>query len=162
MDSVQEPKDFESYVSGKLAPKVSGSPGISVLVLTCMDYRYTNRIVATMDARELRGKYDQLILGGAGYGVVHSPAWRTTFADQLKFAIAHHGVSELLILDHRDCGMYREFLGTNPDDPVDEKREHIKQCTIAIGMIRESVPELRGSIDCLLLPNETVDELVNG
>jgi hypothetical protein len=127
-----------------------------------MDYRYAHRIVTTMDARGLRGKYDHLILGGAGYGIVHAPAWRTTFADQLKFAIDHHHVTDLLILDHRDCGMYREFLHVTPDDPAKEKLEHIKQCTIAIGMIRESVPELRGSIDCLLLPIETIDDLVSG
>jgi carbonic anhydrase len=123
-----------------------------------MDHRYPNRIVNTMDSAGLRGKYDHLVLAGAGYGVVHKREWQTTFFDQLRFAIDHHQVKELIILEHRDCGAYREFLGVTPDDPVKERQAHIEQASKAVKITLATFSKLEKAI-CLLLPNETIEEL---
>jgi hypothetical protein len=124
-----------------------------------MDYRYPRRTLETMDSLGLRGKYDQLILAGASLGVVHKRAWQTTFLDQLEFAINEHQVSQVLILDHRDCGAYRKFLGVTPDNPKHEKDAHTKIANRAIGVIRKRFPQLK-AVSCLLLPIETIEELV--
>jgi len=114
-----------------------------------------------MDSEGLRGKYDQLILAGASLGVVHKREWQITFLDQLGFAIQEHGVSQVLILDHRDCGAYKKFLDppVTPDDPKKEKEAHIEICERAIEVIRGKFPQLT-KVRCLLLPIETVEELV--
>jgi carbonic anhydrase len=114
-----------------------------------------------MDSLGLRGKYDQLILAGASLGVIHRQEWQTTFFDQLDFAIKEHGVSQVLILDHRDCGAYKKFLNppVTPDDPQKEKEAHIDMCNRAVGVIRSRFPQLK-AVRCLLLPIENVEELV--
>jgi len=114
-----------------------------------------------MDSLGLRGKYDQLILAGASLGVIHKREWQTTFLDQLDFAIREHGVSQVLILDHRDCGAYKKFLDppVTPDDPKKEKDAHTKICDKAIEVIRGKFTHLT-AVRCLLLPIETVEELV--
>jgi len=123
-----------------------------------MDSRYPYRILNAMDSQGLRGKYDQLILAGAGLGVTHKQEWQITFFDQLEFAIEHHQVTQLIIVEHRDCGAYREFLGITPDDPVKERQAHIEQCWEAVRVTREKFPKLE-QFRCLLLPIETIEEL---
>ena len=154
--------DFESYVSEHIAPRVSKAANIPLLLLTCMDSRYPHRIIQTMDSKGLRGKYDQLILAGASLGIVHKREWRTTFLDQLGFAIKEHGVTEVLILDHRDCGAYKKLLtpGVGPKNPKKEKDAHIRIAKQAIRLITKKFKTLE-RVDCLLLPIENMEELVS-
>jgi len=161
MKSKQDRIDFESYVARQIVPEISKAAGVPLLMLQCMDSRYPHRVMQTMDAEGLRGKYDQLILAGASLGVVHKEAWQITFLDQLGFAIKEHHVSQVLILDHRDCGAYKKFLDppVTPDDPKKEKEAHIRICKQAIRVIRGKFPQLT-KVRCLLLPIEAVEELV--
>jgi len=154
--------DLESYLSEHIADEAIRSPGVPILMLSCMDSRYPHRILDTMDSLGLRGKYDQLILAGASLGVVHKEEWRNTFMDQLEFAIEHHHVSQVLILDHRDCGAYKYFLGITPDDPAKEKQAHVEKCEDAAREIHVRFAELSGKVRALLLPIETVEELAIG
>jgi hypothetical protein len=160
MKSTQDPTELESYVFQHLSA-LREATGVPLLLLQCMDSRYPSRTLETMDSLGLRGKYDQLILAGASLGVIHKPEWQTTFMDQLGFAIREHGVTQVLILDHRDCGAYKHFHvpPIYPDDPAKEKEAHIKVSNLAIGAIRSQFPQVE-AIHCLLLPIETVDELV--
>ena len=158
----KEHMDFESYVTEHLAPRISKAANVPLLLLACMDSRYPHPIIQTMDAKGLRGKYDQLILAGASLGVVHKAEWQTTFFDQLEFAIKEHGVQEVLILDHRDCGAYKKLLvpGVGPEDPKKEKAAHIRICKEAIGVITKKFKKLE-RVDCLLLPIESVEDLAS-
>jgi carbonic anhydrase len=161
MKSKHDSSYFESYVSKHIVSEISDADGVPLLLLQCMDSRYPHRTIQTMDSLGLRGKYDQLILAGASLGVIHSPAWQTTFFDQLAFAIKEHGVTQVLILDHRDCGAYKHFHKPpiTPDDPEKERKAHIKVSKKAIKVIRARFPKLT-AVRCLLLPIEEVEELV--
>ena len=161
MKSKEDHIDFESYVSRQIVPEIRKAAGVPLLVLQCMDSRYPHRTIQIMDAEGLRGKYDQLILAGASLGVIHKREWQVTFLDQLGFAIKEHKVSQVLILDHRDCGAYKKFLDppVTPEDPAKEKEAHIKICKQAIKVIRGKFPQLT-KVRCLLLPIEGVEELV--
>ena len=161
MKSKQDSSDFESYVSQHIVSEIGDAAGVPLLLLQCMDSRYPHRTIQTMDSLGLRGKYDQLILAGASLGVVHRTEWQITFFDQLEFAIREHGVSQVLILDHRDCGAFKKFLDppVTPDDPEKEKEAHIETSSRAIVAIRARFPELT-AVRCLLLPIENVEELV--
>jgi carbonic anhydrase len=158
--SEQDQIDFESYVSEHIAPRLSKADKIPLLMLTCMDSRYPHRILETMDSKGLRGKYDQLILAGASLGVVHKREWTTTFLDQLGFAIKEHGVKEVLILDHRDCGAYKKLLtpGVGPKNPKKEREAHIRISKQAIRLITKKFKTLE-RVNCLLLPIESLEEL---
>jgi carbonic anhydrase len=155
----QDEMDFESYVSEHIVPEVSKAAKVPLLLLQCMDSRYPRRILETMDSLGLRGKYDQLVLAGASLGVVHKETWRDTFFDHLEFAMKEHDVSQVLILDHRDCGAYKKFLGVGPDDPKKEKDKHVEIYKEAVTIITRKFPSLRGKVRGLLLPIELVEEL---
>jgi carbonic anhydrase len=162
LKSKGHPTEFESYVSEHIVPEIGKASGVPLLLLQCMDSRYPHRTIETMDSMGLRGKYDQLILAGASLGVIYKPEWQTTFFDQLAFAINEHGVRSVLILDHRDCGAYKKLRvpPVFPDDPQKEKEAHIVTSNKAIEVIRRKFRQLK-SVRCLLLPIETVEELVS-
>lgn len=162
MNSGDHQIDLREYLSRCIPAGAAEAAGVPILLLTCMDSRYPQMILDTMDSLGLRGKYDQLILAGASLGVVHKPEWQETFLDQLGFALEHHHVSEVFILDHRDCGAYKYFLGVTPDDPAKERQAHLEVAKAAVQVIVERFPELEGEVRCSLLPIETIDQLIAG
>jgi hypothetical protein len=78
-----------------------------------MDYRLLDDVTAYMDGRGLKGDYDHVILAGAALGALtdQRPAWGSTFWEHLDVAIQLHQIKKVMVLDHRDCGAYRTFLG---------------------------------------------------
>lgn len=108
----------------------AGAAGkVDALLLTCMDYRLLDDTARYMNERGLRGRYDQVILAGASLGAVTSkyPAWNETFWQHLDLAIQLHGVHQVIVMDHRDCGAYRLILGEDlSTDAAREKAVHAK------------------------------------
>ena len=162
MSSGNDQMELREYLSKCIRAEVVAAAGVPILLLTCMDSRYPQMILDTMDSLGLRGKYDQLILAGASLGVVHKREWQQTFLDQLGFAIEHHHVSKVFILDHRDCGAYKYFLGVTPDNPAKERQAHLDVAQAAVQVIVDKFPQLKGDVRCSLLPIETIDELIAG
>lgn len=152
-------RSLSEFVDTTIVPKLKRSGDVELVLLTCMDFRYPQTILDTMEQKELKGKYDHLILAGASLGVLHKPDWTQTFLDQLKFAIEKHGVRQVLILDHRDCGAYKEFLGVTADDPAAELDAHRCKCQDAMSLIVRTFPILAGCVHSLLLPIEHIDDL---
>lgn len=150
---------FAEMLDARIIPKMAASGGGNLVLLSCMDLRYPHRIIETMDQRNLRGKYDHLVLAGASLGVLHDPAWQSTFLDHLRFAVEKHKASQVILLDHRDCGAYREFLGVTPDDPAAEFKSHCDQAKKAMDLIVKEFPTLKGNVNSLLLPIEHIDDL---
>lgn len=89
--------------------------GTDVLLLSCMDYRLMGHVASYMAKRDMAGKYDHIVLAGASIGVLNQtfPTWGRTFWDHVKVAIDLHQVKTLMIMDHRDCGAYKVFLGAD-------------------------------------------------
>lgn len=96
-----------------LGPGVAAAGQADVLLLTCMDYRLMDEIVAYMDGRDLRDKYDHVILAGASLGALtkQRPSWSRTFFEHVDVALKLHHIKKVMIIDHRDCGAYKVFLG---------------------------------------------------
>ena len=98
---------------------------VDALVLTCIDYRFVHLIPEFMQKHYPSLSYDHAILAGASLGVFAGiyPAWASTFWEHLEVAIALHGINTVIILDHRDCGAYREFeaLPEAPDPDMEQK-----------------------------------------
>ena len=101
-----------------------------VMLLSCMDYRLTGDIVRYMDGRGLGGDYDHVVLAGAALGAQtrRRPAWRPTFWQHLDAAVSLHQIKKVMVLDHRDCGAYRLFLGERAvDTPEKEHAAHVAE-----------------------------------
>lgn len=155
---------FERYVTETLAPSLEGHDKPSVLLLTCMDYRYAHRIVDVMDRMQLRQKYDMFVLAGASAGSNKMPCWREALVTHIRTAreIAHP-IDRIVILEHRDCGAYKHFFKLFWDQvtPPQEEGKHKEQVEAFVFDMKkefsEDIPNLR--IDALLLTREQDDEL---
>lgn len=101
---------------------------VDALVLTCIDYRFVHVIPEFMRTNYPSLSYDHVILAGASLGVFTGiyPAWASTFWEHLEVAIALHGIHTVIILDHRDCGAYREFEAL-ADEPADDEERDVHQ-----------------------------------
>lgn len=80
-------------------------------------------------------RYDHVILAGASFGALGAPGakdregnpvdythWKQTFEDHLATAFDLHGIKDVYILEHRNCGAYRALLGKEfNDDQADEE-----------------------------------------
>lgn len=93
------------------------------LLLSCMDFRLVDDIVRYMDGRGLTNNYDHVVLAGASLGVLQDKnvSWGQTFWDHVGVAIDLHHIKKIIVLDHRDCGAYKVFVG--PDHAKDRASE---------------------------------------
>jgi hypothetical protein len=137
------------------------------LLLSCMDFRFLRLIAQYMSG----WKYDHVALAGAALGAVveQKPHWRETFLDHLNLARRLHQIEGgILIMEHKDCGAYREFglLGPNPD-PAVERAAHKAQVDkfietlVGIHMlpVKGYLLSLPGGVDPLTTNQLTLDEL---
>lgn len=154
---------FEDYVT-QLAPTLAASEKASVFLLTCMDYRYAHRIVDLMDSKGLRRKYDIFVLAGAAAGANQKPAWKDVLVEHIKTArLVGHPIDRVMILEHRDCGAYREFFGLEWKKvlPPVELDKHLEQVRILSAYLKEvfhdEIPDLK--VDSFLLPRDEDDPL---
>lgn len=113
------------------------------MVLSCIDYRLTDKISAYLATRGLSGKYDQVILAGAALGAVTSkyPEWGKTFRDHLGLAIQLHQIKRVIAIDHRDCGAYRLILGKDLTGDA-EKAQHATELHRLARQIHAAHPHL--------------------
>ena len=106
-------------------PMASAKAGgqAEVRLLSCMDYRLLDDIVRYMDGRGLTDKYDHVILAGASLGALvdAKPEWGATFWNHVEVAKELHHIKKVMIIDHRDCGAYKVFIG--PDTAKDRETE---------------------------------------
>ncbi|MDX6696228.1 MAG: hypothetical protein QOF02_3831 [Blastocatellia bacterium] len=157
--------DLTEYLNGLPARKEPHDA--DYLLLTCMDFRFLRLIAQYMGG----WKYDHVALAGAALGAVveQKPHWRETFLDHLNLARRLHQIeSGIIILEHRDCGAYREFglLGPNPD-PADERAAHKaqvdkfieKMVDIHMLPVKGYLLSLPGGVDPLTANQLTLDEL---
>jgi hypothetical protein len=125
------------------------------LVLTCIDYRFVHVIPEYMHEHYPSLSYDHTILAGASLGVFAGiyPAWASTFWEHLEVAIALHGIHTVFILDHRDCGAYREFEALpEAPDPDLERTIHQHYMGRLGALIMKSHRSLRVVTDLLDVP----------
>lgn len=133
-------------------PGAQASGAAEALLLSCMDYRLIDDTEHYMSERGLRNKYDHVVLAGASLGAVSDKCeeWHETFWEHLDIAIKLHGIHRVIVLDHRDCGAYKVFLGPeHAKDPQTEKQTHAAQLAKLRSLINEKHPTLE--VETLLM-----------
>jgi carbonic anhydrase len=144
-------------VGGCAILKSSLWPGVTLasghadaLLLTCMDYRVEYATERYMASRGLKNKYDHVVLAGAALGAVTDkyPEWNRTFWDELELAINLHQIHKAIILDHRDCGAYKQIFGEDFARKPDKEGEiHATQ----LKRLRELIDEKYKQLEVELL-----------
>ncbi len=115
------------------------------LVLNCMDHRLIGAVADYLDARGLTGRYDQMSLAGGAIGVMADEAapWAETFWAHVRLARELHGISKVIVIDHRDCGACKATIGQ--DCVADREQEvliHMKKMEALADEIRTREPGL--------------------
>jgi carbonic anhydrase len=123
-----------------------------ILLLSCMDYRLMDDVARYMEGRGLREKYDHVVLAGAAIGVLNEkyPEWGKTFWDHVQVASDLHNIKKVIVLDHRDCGAYKVFLGADHAKTRESETEaHTKQLRKLRETIKAKHPKLE--VELLLM-----------
>lgn len=124
------------------------------LLLSCMDYRLTDKTEAYMESRGLKEDYDHLVLAGASLGALTDkyPEWGKAFRDQLGIAKTLHHIETVLVLDHRDCGAYKVFLGEEAvKDAATETASHATYLRKLRAAIKGDHPDLNVELGIMAL-----------
>lgn len=132
----------------------SDRPGhaTEALVLNCMDYRLVGPVSDYLEARGLRGRYDQIVLAGGAIGVMsdQTAAWAETFWQHVTLAQDLHGIQKIIVIDHRDCGACKAFVGkTCADERARETEIHTAWMSALANEIKTRAPGLE--VELLLM-----------
>jgi len=112
----------------------------SVFVLSCIDPRFTNDLAWYLTHnQELHADYDLFTLAGASLGALQD-GWKDTFYKHLELAIQLHGIQEVWVFDHLDCGMYKATLGLEEDDKI---HTHLETLDRLKSMLSLDFPDLK-------------------
>jgi len=133
-------------------PTATAAAGIDALLLSCIDYRLTSYVPRYMAGRGLSQDYDQVMMAGAALAAVHPavPAWNQTFWDHVQIALDLHGISRVLVMDHRDCGAFQLLLGVDySQDPEAEAQVHAVYLDTLRQQVNTRYPQL--GVELLLM-----------
>jgi hypothetical protein len=81
------------------------------IVLTCMDFRLIDDAVLFFNTIGLNNNYDNFILAGAslGYNQTVYLAWSETFDKHIELSEQLHDITDVIVVDHMQCGAYKLF-----------------------------------------------------
>lgn len=129
------------YLYANIPPYHDRTKGkASVLVLSCIDPRYTNDLAFFLThSQELHADYDLICLAGASIGVFHSDCWASMFYEHIDLGIKLHGVKEVWCFNHMDCGMAKATF----DVKEDTESMHLKSINDLKANLKEKYPELK-------------------
>lgn len=122
------------------------------LLIGCIDYRFQCELTTFMEARGLKNRYDQLTLPGSALAALNpnNEAWKEVFLEQLELVVRLHSISTIIILDHRDCGMYKTIYGKTYIQDGDQELElHTQSLKKLRSIIHNLYPEIE--VELLLM-----------
>ena len=135
-----------AIVTGVGANPAQADGSARAIMLSCMDYRLVDDLVNFMEAHDYHDAYDHVVLAGASLGVVHEAfaEWHEVFWKHVELAKELHSVTEVIVIDHRDCGAYRLALGAEMvDTPDKETAAHRDTMQEFARLVGERHPDLQ-------------------
>lgn len=81
-----------------------------ILLVSCVDYRFPDEVMDFMKQRGALDQYDNLVIAGGSLGIdnIMYPELKQSFLTQLKLLKKVHDIKMVILLDHRDCNLYKE------------------------------------------------------
>lgn len=78
------------------------------LVINCMDYRLVQPVKDFVFSLGLNGSYDQVSLAGGAKNLVvtEDTCDREFLVKQIELAKNLHGIEQVILINHTDCGAY--------------------------------------------------------
>jgi carbonic anhydrase len=104
------------------------------LVLHCIDFRFIHDIVHFMKSVGLLGQYDDVAAAGAAKNLAdpYDGHDQEFVLRQIEIARKLHGISEVYVINHLDCGAYGKGTFANADE---ERARHQRDLQVAKNVI---------------------------
>lgn len=115
------------------------SHGVNDLVISCMDFRFRERVAAWI-AANLNNQADLVGAAGASKAIL-DPVSQEFLMNMIKIGRDLHGVKTVHIIDHIDCGAYGGS-GKHADE-ASETNFHAEQLAAAAKLVAEKFPTLQ-------------------
>lgn len=124
------------YAVAQMPPLHDRTTGkASVLVITCIDPRYTNDAAWFLSHNaSLHADYDLVTFAGAELGILTKPNWRVMFMEHIELAKKLHNIKGVWCISHLDCGMYKATLDMATDDDGAVHINKMKELRVELAM----------------------------
>lgn len=114
-------------------------------LISCIDPRFTDDTTFRFAALGRTDRYSEMRIAGAALALVddNRPSWQTALWENLAASIQLHGIRNVTLLNHADCGAMDIWAGRRlRDDPAEELRLHREVLNRAADAIRARHPDL--------------------
>ena len=118
------------------------SHNAKAMVVTCMDFRLLNNARNVLKDKGYDLSYDQFVIAGVSLGFLQPDyTWGKSLIDHIKMSIKLHGIKEVILIDHLDCGAYKTFI--KDLKPENEREEHVKNLKKAVDELSKEFKDLK-------------------
>jgi carbonic anhydrase len=134
----------------------------STLVISCIDFRLRDEVAQLFNVKlGLLDDYDELVLPGAS--LAHTmprpyESWKDVVDQVIAMAQKMHGITRVVLLDHRGCGAYKTVTG-GFDDKDKEYQAHKAGLLQVKARLKSKFPAL--GVYALLMGLDGVVEVIN-
>ena len=117
------------------------------MVLSCMDPRFQPKVFNYLKKKNLTGKYSSFTIAGGSIGVTAKKfkKWHSTFWENLATSIKLHNISNLIVINHNDCGAAKIVNGNNKLSTSIENKIHNQSFKIIKKKLKKKHPSIKVS-----------------
>lgn len=117
------------------------------IVITCIDFRLRDDAVLFLNSINLNNNYDEFILAGAslGYNQTLFSAWTETLDKHIELSEQLHEITDVIVIDHMNCGAYKIFYNLASIDRATEIAMHKANFITFTQTINGKYPSLKVS-----------------
>lgn len=114
------------------------------LVVSCIDFRFTADMHKAIFDTFGVDDFDEIKMAGGGGNLAHlaTEERKKTLLDDISLAINAHGVENVYILTHQNCGAYAKSGKAFPKELSDEEKDyHCSELCLAHSVLAELFPK---------------------
>ena len=117
------------------------------MVLSCIDPRFQPKVFNYLKKKNLTGKYSSFTIAGGSIGVtaIKFKKWHSTFWENLATSIKLHNISNLIVINHNDCGAAKIVNGNNKFSTSIENKIHNQSFKIIKRKLKKRHPSIKVS-----------------
>ena len=117
------------------------------MVLSCIDPRFQPKVFNYLKKKNLTGKYSSFTIAGGSIGVtaIKFKKWHSTFWENLATSIKLHKISNLIVINHNDCGAAKIVNGNNKFSTTIENKIHNQSFKIIKKKLKKKHPSIKVS-----------------
>ena len=119
-------------------------------VLFCFDHRFINNMYELLNRDETVKSFDYFALAGGSLGFLKNDlgCWDKTCIEHIELAHKIHNIKKIIIIDHEDCEMYKDYYNDLKKHPRREKKHHINNLTELMELLEK---QFKLTVDAFIL-----------